>query len=652
MKRRGLSLASRIAAGFVALAVVVAGSGLLAVSALQGARRDLVVLTRGYLALGRVATTVRTLQEVHDENIARAVAEIDAERRRALSTFARELYPRDMRDSLEELSILARQLQQAGGQPADALFLENVFAQARRAQALSVAYDNATVALLDLLDDDDGLDSAGVALDREGAVDTWRRRSDIASRELRTIAFGVDARAADAVVRVERAEQRSINLVFAATIAALLLAAAIFWMMQRALRPLRDLATAAAALRAGDPADVIHALGPRVVDDAEIAAVAAELVGLANALQARGDVLASRTEELRRLSAFAENVIRSVRVGIIVVDVEGNVRTINPAARSVFSLPLKDIEGAALRDVADAFGVALPLLDEVRDSGAMRVLPLLQVRDKVVDVTVVPLRDRAGSRGSDVLLLGEDVTAREDAREKLVHSERLAAIGRLAAQITHEIRNPLSSIGLNIELLGDDVDNLPLDRRAEVSSILDAVLAEVHRLTEITEGYLRFARLPTAHKQHKDVGDLCADLVAFFAGEAAARGVNVELNVEPDLPWVAVDGDRLRQALLNLLRNGVDAAATGGTVRISVSPLASDDVHGAGVQIVVADNGPGLGAEVRERLFSPFFTTKKEGTGLGLVVAREIVREHGGDIAVAVSPLGGAAFVIELPAGS
>ncbi len=651
-----MSISTRIFAGFLVLAVVVLVSGALAVSALQGARRDLVVLTRGYLALGRVATQVRTLQEVHDANIARAVTEIDPVRRRTLSGFARELYPRGMREHLDELSGLARQMQQGGVGAGDALFLENVFAQARRAQALSRAYDDATVAVLDVLDDDDGLDAAGTALDSEGAIESWRRRSDLASRELRTIALGVDARAADAVLRVERAEEASITLVVGATVVALLLAALMWWMMVRALRPLRELSAATRALRVGEPADVVDAaLGVRGRADADVAQLADELVALAQSLQERGDVLASRTEELRRLSTFAENVIRSVRVGIIVVDVEGQVRTINPAARSVFSLPLRDIEGSALRDVAEAFGAVLPLLSEVRDSGAMRVLPLLTVQDKIVDVTVVPLRDRAGSRGSEVLLLGEDVTAREDAREKLVHSERLAAIGRLAAQITHEIRNPLSSIGLNIELLGDDVDNLPVERRAEVASILDAVLAEVHRLSEITEGYLRFARLPTAHKQHKDVGDLCADLVAFFAGEAAARGVNVELHVEPTLPGVAIDGDRLRQALLNLLRNGADAAANGGTVRISVARSndandANDDA-GDGVVVVIEDNGPGIAADVRERLFSPFFTTKKDGTGLGLVVAREIVREHGGDIAVGTSALGGAAFKIELPTG-
>jgi len=185
------------------------------------------------------------------------------------------------------------------------------------------------------------------------------------------------------------------------------------------------------------------------------------------------------------------------------------------------------------------------------------------------------------------------------------------------------------------------------------------VLSEVRRLAEITEGYLRFARLPAPQKTETDVGDLCAGLVAFTQGDAASRGVNVELHVEPALPAVAIDADRLRQALLNLLRNGLEAAGKGGTVRVSARRLdgardagEDDGSDGEGVELVVEDNGPGVPAASRDQIFSPFFTTKKEGTGLGLVVAREIAREHGGDLIVTDGALGGAAFLVTLPAAS
>jgi signal transduction histidine kinase len=648
LPRPGLS--ARIAAGFLALLVVFGIASSFAVVTLRAARRDLVVLSRGYLALGRSAAQLRTLQEVKDATVARALDEGDPAVRRGLVGFARELYPSAMREHLDEIQGLARQLQGDRTSPGDALFLETVFAQARRARDLADAYDRATAGLLE------SLDVAGDDEDRGALVDAWQRRSDGYSRELRAIALAVDSRAAGSLLRVESAEARSAWLVVVVTLAAGVVGIVVLVTMLRALRPLRRLADATRALQRGATASgIAEVLGDAparsaaaTADPDDVAAVGRELLALARALDDRNLALAQRSKELLRLSAFAEDVVRSVRAGIVVVDGAGRVRTINPAARSAFALPLVDVEGRLLVESLDAtLGAAiLPAVDDVRRGGQLRSLPLLKVKDHVVDVVVVPLRDRAGSSGGDVLLLGDDVTAREDARERLVQSERLAAIGRLAAQITHEIRNPLSSIGLNIELLGDDVEHLPADRQEEVRAILDAVLAEVRRLAEITEGYLRFARLPAPQRTDADLGDLCAGLVAFTQGEASVRGVNVELHVEPALPAVSVDADRLRQALLNLLRNGVDAAGRGGTVRVSAR--ARDDGHD--VELVVEDNGPGVPPDDRERIFSPFFTTKKEGTGLGLVVAREIAREHHGDLVVDTGALGGAAFILRLPA--
>lgn len=642
--RLRLSLQSRVFGGFFLLLLVFGGASALSVRALHGVRRDLVVLTRGYLALGRAATQLRTLQELKDATVDRAVAEDDDTLRRPLVGFSRELYPQQMGERLAEIQALARQLQTTRGGSTDALFLETVFAQARRAAALAATYDDATTRLLEALAHE------GEGGDKDALVEEWRKRRDVYSRELRQIALGVDDRAADALLRVEQAEQRSEVLVVVVSVVAVLMGLLVLWMMIRALAPLRALATATRALQKGESAAVVEGVLAPVVKDAddvdEVGLLAVELLTLARALEEREASLAQRSQDLLRLSAFAENVIRSVRVGIVVVDEHQRVRTLNPAARSVFALPLQDVEQKKLADVVDdAVAPALPLIDEVRATGALRSLPLLNIKDKVVDVVVVPLRDRAGSSAGEVLLLGEDVTAREEARGKLVHSERLAAIGRLAAQITHEIRNPLSSIGLNIELLGDDVEHLPESRRAEVKSILDAVLSEVRRLAEITEGYLRFARLPAPTKQERDAGDLAADLVAFFAGEASQKGVNVELHVDKDLPKITVDADRLRQALLNLLRNGVEASGKGGTVRVS----ARGNVDG-GVALVVEDNGPGIAKDAREKLFSPFFTTKTGGTGLGLVLTREIVREQNGDVVVEDSVLGGAAFVVTFPA--
>lgn len=664
--RAGLS--TRIFAGFLVLLLVFAGTGLLAVRRLHAIREDLVLIHRGYLAMGRTATQVRTLQDAKDAYVARAIATPSADVRRQLLTYARESDPRVVRERLDEIEALALQLLSGRLREADARFLDALVAQVDRARALSEAYDDATARLLEAVAAGSSPgsspgNSAGNSPGNPGAtaslpadpsetgesdpaqlLDEQRERALAFSRELRSLSVAMDGKISEAVLRAERDERSAAFGVIVLSLIAAAVGVVVLFMMIRALRPLRLLVESAQAISRGS-LDVQVAGG----GDDEVGQLSREFNAMARALRDREKVLAARSQELLRLTGFAENVIRSVRVGIIVVDENGRVRTLNPAARSVFHLPLVDVDGRALKDLVDPalrepLAPIVDAIDRVRASAELDQFPLLRLGERVVDVTLVPIRDRAGASLTDVLVLGEDVTSREETRERLLQSERLAAIGRLAAQITHEIRNPLSSVGLNIELLGDDVAHLPVERQKEAKSILDAVGSEVERLTQITEGYLRFARLPAPRRVAGDVGDLLADLVAFSQADAAKAGVMLELHVEPGLPAVPHDPSRLRQAVLNLLRNGLEAAGQGGTVRIAARATPR------GARITVEDTGPGIPDDVKARLFEPFFTTKPQGTGLGLMLAREIVLEHKGELAVEGSALGGAAFAIDLPA--
>lgn len=671
--RAGLS--TRIFAGFLVLLLVFAGTGLLAVRRLHAIREDLVLIHRGYLAMGRTATQVRTLQEAKDAYVARAIATPSPDVRRQLLAYARESDPRAGRERLDEIEALALQLRSARLREGDARFLDALVEQVDRARALSDEYDEATVRLLEAVASGGTAAPAGPApgaspgeppgelpgtlpgpqpeptaapteTDTTPLLDAQRERAVALSRELRSLSVAMDGKISEAVLRAERDERSAAFGVIVLSLIAAAVGVVVLFMMIRALRPLRLLVESAQAISRGS-LDVEVASG----GDDEVGQLSREFNAMARALRDREAVLAARSQELLRLTGFAENVIRSVRVGIIVVDEGGRVRTLNPAARSVFHLPLVDVDGRPLKELVDPalrepLAAVLDAIDRVRTRAELDQFPLLRLGDRVVDVTLVPIRDRAGASLTDVLVLGEDVTSREETRERLLQSERLAAIGRLAAQITHEIRNPLSSVGLNIELLGDDVAHLPPERQKEAKSILDAVGSEVERLTQITEGYLRFARLPAPRRVAGDVGDLLADLVAFSQGDAAKAGVMLELHVEPDLPAVPHDASRLRQAVLNLLRNALEAAGQGGTVRIGARATAR------GARITVEDTGPGIPDEVKARLFEPFFTTKPQGTGLGLMLAREIVLEHKGELSVEASALGGAAFAVDLPASA
>ncbi len=220
--------------------------------------------------------------------------------------------------------------------------------------------------------------------------------------------------------------------------------------------------------------------------------------------------------------------------------------------------------------------------------------------------------------------------------EALLRSERLAAIGRIAAQITHEIRNPLSSISLNAEELGE--------RAPAARDLCDAIVREVDRLAAITEEYLRFARLPKPQMARADLNDLVRDLLEFVRPELDAAGVQVDQRLSPELPRVLADAGQLRQLLFNLVRNAREAMPGGGIVRIATR--GSD----GSVEIEVRDNGPGIPPERLQRIFDPFFTTKERGTGLGLALAQEVAQEHGGQLTCESAPGAGTTFTLRLPA--
>jgi signal transduction histidine kinase len=226
-------------------------------------------------------------------------------------------------------------------------------------------------------------------------------------------------------------------------------------------------------------------------------------------------------------------------------------------------------------------------------------------------------------------------------RQALVQAERLAAIGKMAAQVAHEIRNPLNAIALNVELIEEEIE---LGSPGDVAPMLTAVKREVGRLTEVTDDYLRFARLPSPRRESVDLAAAANDLVRFQAEEARRRGVAVSIEAPASVPAQA-DPDQLRQALLNLLRNAVEAAGEGGHVTVHVQ------AGGGRARLVVSDDGPGVATEDAERVFEPFYSSKDHGTGLGLALARRVAEAHGGTLSLEPMPPGhpGARFLLDIP---
>jgi len=349
---------------------------------------------------------------------------------------------------------------------------------------------------------------------------------------------------------------------------------------------------------------------------------------------------------------YNDNLVGSLRSGVIVTDAVGSIASINRTARVLFGVD-ENVVASAVEAMAfygklvaqrpEAKSELKSTLDSKRTVRFEGVSVETAGGERLVDFTVAPNFDETGAaRG--LLWIADDVTDAVRLRGQLVAAERLAAVGRMSAQVAHEIRNPLSAIGLNVELLNDEVQrHVPPEAGAEAQSLVRAVMNELERLRIVTDGYLQLARLPKPQFQDTDLNQMVAELMAMLSQEMKAHHIEVvlELASPPLRAWA--DPGQLRQALLNIIRNSREAMSQGGTLRIGT------EAQGDHSRIWVSDTGGGIPAEHLPRIFEPFFTTKSEGTGLGLSLTRQIVDDHQGSVAATSAPQGGTTMVIDLP---
>ena len=237
----------------------------------------------------------------------------------------------------------------------------------------------------------------------------------------------------------------------------------------------------------------------------------------------------------------------------------------------------------------------------------------------------------------------------EEQSMALVRSERFATIGKISTLITHEIRNPLSSIGLNAELLEEEISQFEGCDTGESRALLKAIGGEVDRLRDVTEEYLQFARLPKPEKESIDVLTMINNIVQFVEPEMNQKNLKLTVTHE-GTPQASIDGNQIRQALLNLLRNSSEAMddKDGGQILIHIKAHDPETT-----MIRIEDSGPGVPFEIQPHIFEAFYSTKPSGTGMGLSLVQQIATGHGGEVRCQTSAaLGGAKFVLLLPKDS
>jgi two-component system sensor histidine kinase HydH len=359
-------------------------------------------------------------------------------------------------------------------------------------------------------------------------------------------------------------------------------------------------------------------------------------------LKAQERATAARAEASERLSS---EIISSLTAGLLVVALNGEIRILNPAGRRTLDLA----DALSPRDYARSPRVQplLAIINECLETGTAIVrrpvtLPGLARGMTYLGVTVSPLFDEKTSLLGAICLF-TDLTAVKDLEEQLRLKESLAAVGELTAGIAHEFRNGLATIHGYSKLF--DLKALPASYRTYV----EGIRAEAESLGQVVTNFLQFARPAQLTLSRVELGGICERAADEIRADARALGGEVEVRGE----FGAVEGDDvlLRQAFSNLLRNAVEACA-GASVVPAIVIRSEIDLAQKLSRIVVNDNGPGIDVASRERVFRPFFTSKRTGTGLGLALVQKIIVFHNGRVSVAASPQGGASLQITLPLAS
>ncbi len=361
-----------------------------------------------------------------------------------------------------------------------------------------------------------------------------------------------------------------------------------------------------------------------------------------------GSELERRQLDIRQLRALNDNIVRSLSAGLVTLDLDGRVSFFNPAAAELTGITEESARfqplATILPELADLLAAATrdATLPDGRVEGTLR---RPNGDDLVVGLSVALLRDPRGLPNGYVLTF-QDLTALKSMEVEVQRRDHLAAIGKLSAAIAHEIRNPLASISGCVELLAKRTQE-----GAEERQLTDIVVREVDRLNGLVEEFLEYARPIQVSRRRFSLTELVGEVVQMATIDVRiSDGILIEMMHHASGELILdSDPQRIRQVLVNLVRNGCQAMERGGRLRITTSRMAFGSGGSPYVAVQVDDTGPGLTEEVRQNLFEPFFTTKQSGTGLGLATSYRIVSELGGVLLADNAPGGGARFVLMMP---
>jgi len=377
-------------------------------------------------------------------------------------------------------------------------------------------------------------------------------------------------------------------------------------------------------------------------DDVELVQTIAGYVAIALDNSQLYSSLEQKALEVARLKDFSENIVESLTVGVLAIDLQGTVEAWNSRMEQLIGVSRADAVGKPLSQLLPQ---ELALEIEARDdqeqiTGIYKHRFQHHGRPVVLNVSITPLVGKSGERIGRLLLF-DDVTQRERMEEQMSQTEKLTSLGLLAAGVAHEVNTPLAVISNYIQMLAKQ---MPEDDPRH--TIIDKIVKQTFRASEIVNNLLNFSRTGSSELSDVDVNRLVEETLSLVAHPLKTSQVQVVKRLTEGIPTVRGSANKLQQVFLNLFLNARDAMPMGGMLEIRTGS------HNGSVEVEVADTGNGIPREYIHKIFDPFFTTKPggRGTGLGLSVSYGIIKEHSGKIDVRSTPGRGTSFHLEFPA--
>jgi two-component system sensor histidine kinase HydH len=350
----------------------------------------------------------------------------------------------------------------------------------------------------------------------------------------------------------------------------------------------------------------------------------------------------SAKTSLTRIKAFSDNVVENMPIGLLAIDTDGRIVSFNQTAEWVLQVTAREVLGKRADEVLPQQLECLTGELESEEEVVEKEIecPLQEGKWIPMDVSVSRLEDDYGTPLGHIVLF-RDLTEIQELKREVERSQRLASLGRLAAGIAHEIRNPLSSIKGFATYFRERYKEVPEDQKTA-----EIMVQEVERLNRVIGQLLEFARPMSVRKKPTSIQTVIQHSLKMIERDAQAKNINIRTHLSPDIQEVSIDPDRINQVFLNLYLNGIEAMEDGGTLSVDLYP----EEGAKQIKISVSDTGTGINKEDLVHIFDPYFTTKQSGTGLGLAIVHKIIESHKGEVKVESEPEKGTTVTIILPA--